>query len=89
MSFSHTGVDALIYIQYLLLSVISNNPSNHVNTPLVNELAVVLPHEESPGIGLELGEDDGQSLIPHVLEATQDASTEEHLAVTETVLAGL
>lgn len=59
-----------------------------MSAPLVDELAVVFPHEVSSGIGLELGEDNGQSLIPHVLQSTQHTSTEEHLAVTETVLAG-
>ena len=60
-----------------------------MNAPLVDEFAVVFPHEESPGVGLELGEDDGESLVSHVLQSTQHPGTEEHLAVTEAVLAGL
>ena len=60
-----------------------------MNVPLVDEFAVVFPHEESPGIGLELGEDDGESLVPHLFQSTQHPSTEEHLAVTEAVLTGL
>ena len=60
-----------------------------MNAPLVDEFAVVFPHEVSPSVGLELSEDDRQSLIPHFFQPTQHASTEEHLAVAEAVLAGL
>lgn len=59
-----------------------------MNAPLVDEFAVVFPHEVASCIGLELGEDDRQSLIPHVLQSTQHPGTEEHLAVTETILTG-
>ena len=48
----------------------------------------MFPHEVASSIGLELCEDNGQSLISHVLQSTQHTSTEEHLAVAQTVLTG-
>lgn len=60
-----------------------------MNVPLVDEFAVVFSHEVSPGKGLELSEDNRQSLIPHFLQSTQHARTEEHLAVAKTILTGL
>ena len=49
----------------------------------------MLSHEVASGIGLELCEDDGQSFVPQVLQSTQHTSTEEHLAVAQTVFTGL
>lgn len=53
---------------------------------LLLQFLVLLPHQVPAAVGLQLGDDDPQSLVPHVLQAPQHASLEEDLAVTHAVL---
>ena len=52
--------------------------------PLVLQLGVVLPDDVSPYTGLEVGEDLGESFIPHFFKQTQTSCFEEHFGVTNT-----
>ena len=54
--------------------------------PLILQFLVVLPLQISSDMGLEHGDDLGQTLISHLLQHTQDSGLEEDLGVTETVL---
>lgn len=57
--------------------------------PLIQELSVILSHNVATSKGLELSEDFSQTFISHVLQATQNTGTEEDLAVSQAIFAGL
>ena len=50
------------------------------------QFLVLLSHHVPSAVGLQLGDDDAQSLVPQVLQAPQHTSLEEDLAVTHAVL---
>ena len=68
-----------------MLANIALDDSN--GQPLVKELLVMLSHEVPSAVGLELANDLAQSFVSHVLEMSEHASLEEHLAASHAVLA--
>ena len=50
------------------------------------QFLVLLPHQVPSAVGLQLRDDDAQSLVPQVLQPSQNTSLEEDLAETHAVL---